>query len=93
MNQESYKLMFTSHFAEDVQYWKREDPKIYRKIQSLVAAIAVNPFEGIGNPKHLNMEDLGYDAWSRRINQEHRIVYTVTEKQIIFLQCRYHYKI
>ncbi len=93
MNQESYKLVFSSNFAKDVQYWKKEDFKIYKKVQSLVAAIAVSPFEGIGNPKPLNMKDLGYKAWSRRINQEHRIVYTVTEKQIIFLQCRYHYKI
>ena len=89
MNQKPYELVSTSKFKEDIVYWQKTNPKIYKKIRNLVKDTKFNPFEGIGNPKPLKY--FGSNAWSRRINQEHRLVYKVQDNQITLIQARYHY--
>ncbi len=74
---------------EDYLYWQKTDKAILRRINTLVRDIQRNPFEGIGKPEPLKYEWSGF--WSRRINDEHRLVYTYQDKQIVIAQCRYHY--
>lgn len=81
--------VFHSEFREDLVYWIKTDRKIALKVLELAEAIIRNPFEGIGKPEPLRY--LGSGVWSRRITQEHRIVYVVSDDQIDFIQCRYHY--
>jgi toxin YoeB len=81
--------IFHSEFRDDLSYWVKTDRKVALKILELVEAIVRDPFTGIGKPEHLRY--LGINAWSRRITQEHRIVYVVDDKKIDFIQCRYHY--
>ncbi len=65
------------------------DRKIQQRIAQLILEITKNPFEGKGKPEPLKHELRG--CWSRRINDEHRLVYTVTDKMITIISCRYHY--
>ncbi len=81
--------IFHSEFREDLAYWVKIDRKVALKVLDLVEAIIKNPFEGIGKPEPLRY--LGSGVWSRRITQEHRIVYVVNNEKIDFVQCRYHY--
>jgi len=81
--------IFHNEFREDISYWIKTDRKIALKILELVEAIVRNPFEGIGKPEPLRY--LGSGVWSRRITQEHRLVYVVKDNEIAFVQCRYHY--
>lgn len=81
--------IFHAEFREDLSYWIKNDKKIAVKIMELVEAVAKNPYEGIGKPEPLKY--LGSGVWSRRITQEHRLVYVVKDDQIDFVQCRYHY--
>lgn len=82
--------VFHSEFREDLQYWVRADRKIALRILDLVEAVLRNPYEGIGKPEALRHVLAG--CWSRRITQEHRLVYKVSEERIdFFLQPRYHY--
>jgi toxin YoeB len=81
--------VFQSEFREDLAYWVKIDRKVALNILELVEVITRSPFEGIGKPEHLRY--LGSSVWSRRITQEHRIVYVVNEDKIDFIQCRYHY--
>jgi toxin YoeB len=74
---------------EDYLYWQQTDKTIARKINQLIKEIIRTPFEGTGKPEPLKENLKGY--WSRRINQEHRLVYAVEQNAIIILQCRYHY--
>jgi toxin YoeB len=83
------KLVLTDPFKKDFKYW-RKDAKKLERIRSLIKAIELDPFKGIGNPKPLKY--MGSDVWSRRIDDEHRIVYLVSADQIDFLQARFHYK-
>lgn len=76
-------------FLEDLTYWVDHDRKVASKILTLVEAIRRDPFAGIGKPEPLR--HLGSGIWSRRITQEHRIVYLVSENRISFAQARYHY--
>jgi toxin YoeB len=82
--------VFTDQFKQDLKYWKKNDPKKLERIHRLIEAIMHDPFKGIGKPEPLKYE--GADMWSRRINDEHRIVYLVSADQIDFLQARFHYK-
>lgn len=82
--------VFTDQFKKDLKYWQKKDPKKLKRIRSLIEAIKHDPFNGIGKPEPLKYE--GADMWSRRINNEHRIVYLVSDDQIDFLQARFHYK-
>ena len=78
-----------SAFAEYRQ-WAKEDKKIIDKIDTLITEILRDPFHGIGKPEPLKGNLAGY--WSRRITQEHRLVYKVFPDQILIISCRYHYK-
>ena len=81
--------VFQKEFREDLKYWIKNDRKIALKIIELIEAIMRIPFEGIGKPEPVKY--LGKNIWSRRITQEHRLVYLVKDSRIDFLQCRYHY--
>ena len=81
--------VFHREFREDLRYWIRNDRKIALRAFDLVDAIIRDPFRGIGKPEPLKHALAG--AWSRRLTEEHRIVYVVREDRIDFLQARYHY--
>lgn len=77
------------YIHEDLAHWVKTDRKIAIRILDLVESILKNPTEGIGKPEPLRF--LGGGIWSRRITQEHRIVYVVSDDKIDIIQCRYHY--
>lgn len=81
--------VFHSEFQEDLRYWVRTDRKIALRVLSLVEAVMRDPMCGVGKPEPLKFYLGG--CWSRRITQEHRLVYMVSETRIDFLQARYHY--
>lgn len=81
--------VFQDEFREDLRHWVKQDRKTALRVLSLVEAIMRDPFEGIGKPEPL--KHLDAEAWSRRVTQEHRLVYLVRDARIDFLQCRYHY--
>jgi toxin YoeB len=85
------KLIFADHAWDDYLHWQETDRKVLRRINSLIGEIMRNPFRGTGKPEPLKHALAGY--WSRRINDEHRIVYKVTEDgdAILTAQLRYHY--
>ena len=87
--QPAREAVFHPEFREDLQYWVKTNRKIAIRALDLVEAIMRNPFEGIGKPEHLKY--LASGTWSRRLTQEHRIVYFVSKDRIDFLQARYHY--
>ena len=88
-NLESREAIFQPEFREDLQYWVKTNRKVALRVFDLIESILRDPFTGIGKPEPLKFILSG--AWSRRITQEHRIVYTVGDDRIDFLQCRYHY--
>ena len=77
------------NFLEDLQYWIAADPRVVRRILQLMEAVLREPFSGIGKPEPI--KHLAADTWSRRITQEHRLVYRVYTDRIAFLQARHHY--
>lgn len=81
--------VFHAEFIEDLRYWVETDRKLTIRAFDLIEAILRDPFAGIGKPEPLKY--LSPRAWSRRLTQEHRIVYLVRENQVDFLQARYHY--
>lgn len=83
------KAIFHPEFREDLRYWVETNRKVALKILDLVEEILRDPFKGTGKPEPLKY--LYPDAWSRRITQEHRLVYVVGAEQIDFVQARYHY--
>jgi toxin YoeB len=83
------KLIFSDNAWEDYLYWQKADRKILRRINKLIREIKRNPFEGVGKPEPLKHALSGYR--SRRINDEHRIVYKVTSDAVHIAQLRYHY--
>jgi toxin YoeB len=84
------KTVFTPNFLEDLEYWVSTDRKMALRIFKLIEAIARDPFVGIGKPEPLKHQENTY--WSRRIDDEHRLVYEVSDTQIEFRQARYHYE-
>jgi toxin YoeB len=84
------EAVFQLEFLEDLEYWVNIDRKITLRILKMVKEILREPFEGIGKPEPLKYEYSG--CWSRRINQEHRLVYLVSDNKIDFLKARYHYE-
>lgn len=80
---------FTPTALEHFQYWKENDLSKITKIKALLENIKETPFLGIGKPEPLKGNLAGY--WSRRITQEHRLVYKVTANDLIIIQCRFHY--
>jgi toxin YoeB len=81
--------VFHPEFREDLHYWVRSDRKIALRVLTLVEAILRDPVRGIGKPEPLKFYFRG--CWSRRVTQEHRVVYMVRKGRIDFLQARYHY--
>lgn len=71
-------------------HWQQADKKILKRINDLIKAISRDPFEGIGKPEPLRHGLSGY--WSRRINDEHRLVYKVEGEDLLIAMCRYHYQ-
>lgn len=82
-------VIFADDAWEDYLYWQRNDPKILKRINALIKEIQRSPYEGIGKPEPLKYNFSGY--WSRRINDEHRIVYQVNQDSLLIAQLRYHY--
>ncbi len=83
------KLIFLEHAWEDYLYWQKTDKRTLNRINSLIKETLRNPFEGIGKPEPLKHNLTGY--WSRRINEEDRMVYKVTDDALLIAQLRYHY--
>jgi toxin YoeB len=83
------KLIFSEHAWEDYLYWQRTDRKILQRINALIKGVQRTPFAGIGKPEPLKHGLSGY--WSRRITDEHRIVYKVEGDSLFIAQLRYHY--
>ena len=82
-------ILFHTNAWEDYQYFQENDIKVLKKINMIIKDISRSPFSGIGKPEPLKHSLSGF--WSRRINQEHRLIYTIKDNNIYILQCRYHY--
>ena len=83
------RLIFAEKAWEDYLHWQKTDKKILQRINTLIKEIKRDPFEGVGKPEPLKHALSGY--WSRRINDEHRIVYKVHGNSLLIAQLRYHY--
>jgi toxin YoeB len=81
--------VFQPELREDLRHWVEADRRVALRVLDLVEAVLRDPFRGIGKPEPL--ECLAAGAWSRRLTQEHRLVYLVREDRVDFLQARYHY--
>lgn len=89
MSPKAHEAVFHPEFLEDLRYWVETDRKLALRAFDLIEAILRDPCQGIGKPEPLRY--LTPSAWSRRLTQEHRIVYLVRDERIDFLQARYHY--
>ena len=83
------KLIFSEQAWEDYLYWQKTDKKLLERINTLIKYISRSPFEGVGKPEPLKNALSGY--WSRRINDEHRIVYKISDGSVVIAQLRFHY--
>ena len=82
-------VQFTAKAFEEYNDWFEEDIKMIERIKTLIRDIEIEPFKGLGKPEPLKENWNGY--WSRRITQEHRLVYKITNEQIIIAKCKGHY--
>jgi toxin YoeB len=87
------RLLWTSQGWEDFEHWLDHDPAVAERVRALLKDLRRTPFQGLGKPEPLKGAFQGF--WSRRITQEHRLVYAVEgageDRRAIILQCRYHY--
>ena len=83
------KVLFSSQAWDEYLYWQKTDRTVLKRINTLINDILRNPHKGKGKPEPLKYALLGY--WSRRITEEHRLVYKVTEDVVLIAQFRYHY--
>lgn len=83
------RLVFTPPAWEDYLWFQEHDRKLLKRVNSLIKEILRTPFEGIGKPEPLKADLAGF--WSRRITEEHRLVYSATDTEITIVTCRYHY--
>jgi len=83
------KYVFVDESWEDYLYWQKNDKKKLKKINDLIKDIARSPYEGIRKPEALKHKYSGF--WSRRIDDEHRIIYRVVDDEIQIAKCRFHY--
>ena len=90
MSPKERQAVFQPEFIEDLRYWVETDRTLALRAFDMIEAILRDPFTGIGKPEHLKY--MAPVAWSRRLTQEHRIVYLVRDNRIDFLQARYHYQ-
>ena len=84
------KYVFVDESWEDYLYWQKTDKKMANKINELLKEISRNPFSGKGSPESLKFKYTGF--WSRRINQEHRLIYQIKTDEILIIKCRFHYE-
>jgi len=82
-------ISFLETAFSEYRQWELDDKKIFNKINSLITEIMRDPFHGTGKPEPLKWDWAGY--WSRRITQEHRLVYKVLKDHVIIASCKYHY--
>jgi toxin YoeB len=83
------EAVFQPEFREDLKYWVKSDRKVALRMLELAEATIRDPFDGMGKPEPLKF--VLASCWSRRVSQEHRLVYRVGDSRIDFLQARYHY--
>lgn len=83
-------ISFEENAFNDFNQWLITDKKLHKRIVSLIKDICRNPFQGLGKPEALKYELQGY--WSRRINDEHRLVYKIENERLIIISCKYHYR-
>ena len=83
------KLIFSQDAWDDYLHWQKTDRRLLNRVNLLIREVLRSPFEGIGKPEPLKHGLAGY--WSRRINDEHRLVYKVEGESVMIAQCRYHY--
>jgi toxin YoeB len=83
------KFIFVEESWEDYLYWQKNDKNKLKRINELLKDISRNPYHGIGKPEPLKYKYSGF--WSRRINDEHRLIYQVKDDEILIAKCRYHY--
>jgi toxin YoeB len=83
------RLVFTSHGWDDYKHWLQADPQILKRINRLIDDALRDPTEGIGKPEPLKHMLAG--TWSRRVTDEHRLVYLVDDEDVVILQARFHY--
>ena len=83
------KIAWSTSAWNDYLYWQQTDKKKLKRINLLIKETLRDPFDGIGNPEQLKYELQGF--WSRRIDKEHRLVYSYTEDELLIVGCRYHY--
>lgn len=84
------KLAFTESGWNDYLWVQEKDRKLLRRVNALIKDVLRGPFEGIGKPEPLKSDLTGY--WSRRINSEHRLIYGVSDTEVVIISCRYHYQ-
>lgn len=82
-------ITFSENAWEDYISWQREDKRMLKKINDLIKEVQRTPYKGLGKPESLKFDLQGY--WSRRIDQEHRLVYQVIDNELYIYACRYHY--
>lgn len=83
------KLLFSENAWEDYLFWQKTDKRMLKRVNNVIKDIQRNKYEGIGKPEALKHNLSGY--WSRRITNEHRIVYKIENNSILIAQLRYHY--
>lgn len=83
------RILWADEAWEDYLWWRKTNDKVFQRVNRLIENIQETPFGGLGKPEPLKHELSGY--WSRRITDEHRLVYKIDDGRIIIAQCRYHY--
>ena len=83
------KYVFTSLSWDDYLFWQKNDKNKVKRINELLKDIARNPYEGIGKPEALKFNYAGF--WSRRIDEEHRLIFRIVDDEIQIAKCRFHY--
>ncbi len=81
--------VFVQESWEDYLFWQKNDKKKLKRINDLLKDISRSPYDGIGNPEALKFKYSGF--WSRRIDEEHRLIYQVKDNEILIAKCRFHY--
>ncbi|MCU0351924.1 MAG: Txe/YoeB family addiction module toxin [Flavobacterium sp.] len=83
------KFVFTELSWEDYLYWQKNDKQKIKRINELLKDISRHPYEGIGKPEPLKFNYSGF--WSRRIDEEHRLIYRVVDDEVQIAKCKFHY--
>jgi len=83
-------ILFTTQSWDDYQYWLKNNIQLIKRINQLIKDILRSPCDGIGKPEPLKFQLQG--CWSRRINDEHRLVYEINKEELRIISCRYHYE-